>query len=57
LNPERVVLPGYRPTRSGFNSRLYKIFLDVVGLEVAYLLGLVSTLEKLLERKRTAVDD
>jgi hypothetical protein len=36
--------------RSGFDSRCYKIFWDLVGLEPGPLI-LVSTIEKLIERK------
>jgi hypothetical protein len=36
--------------RSGFDSRLYQIFWEVVGLERGPL-SLVSTIEKLLDRK------
>jgi hypothetical protein len=36
--------------RSGFDSRRYQIFLEVVGLERGPL-SLVSTIEELLERK------
>jgi hypothetical protein len=36
--------------RSGFHSRRYQIFLEVVGLERGPL-GLVSTIEELLGRK------
>jgi hypothetical protein len=36
--------------RSGFESRLYQIFLEVVGLERDPL-SLMSTIEELLERK------
>jgi hypothetical protein len=39
--------------RSGFDSRHYQIFWEVVGLELGSL-TLVSTVEELLERKVAA---
>jgi hypothetical protein len=42
-----VRVPGYR---SGFDSRRYQIFLEVVGLERGPL-SLVRITEELLERK------
>jgi hypothetical protein len=38
--------------KSGFDSRRYQIFCEVVGLERGPL-SLVSTIEELLERKST----
>jgi hypothetical protein len=43
-------VPGYRSRGSGFDSRHYQIFWEVVGLELGPL-NLVSTTEELLERK------
>jgi hypothetical protein len=42
--------PWLQIQRSGFNSRHYQIFWEVVGLERGPL-SLVSTIEELLERK------
>jgi hypothetical protein len=45
-----VRVPCYRSRGPGFDSRYYQIFWQVVGLERGPL-GLVSTIEELLERK------
>jgi hypothetical protein len=45
-----VRVPGYRSRGSGFDSRRYQIFWEVVGLERGPL-SLVSTTEELLETK------
>jgi hypothetical protein len=45
-----VRVPGYRSRDPGFDSRHYKIFLEVVGLERGPL-SLVRIIEELLERK------
>jgi hypothetical protein len=45
-----VRVPGYRSRGPGFDSRLYQIFRELVGLERDPL-NLVSTIEKLLGRK------
>jgi hypothetical protein len=45
-----VGVPGYRSRGSGFDSRRYRIFLDVVGLERGPL-SLVRITEELLEWK------
>jgi hypothetical protein len=42
--------PGYRYRGPGFDSRHYQIFSEVGGLERGPL-GLVSTIEELLEKK------
>jgi hypothetical protein len=46
-----VRVPGYRSRSSGFDSRLYHIFWEVMGLERGPLI-LVSTTEELREWKR-----
>jgi hypothetical protein len=48
-------VPGYRSRGPGFNSRYYKMFLEIVGLERGPL-SLVSTTEELLGRKRSDFD-
>jgi hypothetical protein len=45
-----VTVPGYRSRDPGFDSRLYQIFWEVVGLERGPL-SLVRIIEELLERK------
>jgi hypothetical protein len=50
-----VRVPGYRSRGPGFDSWRYQIFWEVVGLERDPL-SLVSTTEKLLERKRSGSD-
>jgi hypothetical protein len=45
-----VRVPGYRFRGPGFDSRLYQIFGEIVGVERG-LLSPVSTTEELLERK------
>jgi hypothetical protein len=47
-----ATVPGYRPRGSGFDSRCYQIFWEVVGLERGPL-SLVSTLEELLGIKNS----
>jgi hypothetical protein len=44
-----VRVPGYRSRGSGFDSRRYQIFREVVGLERGPL-SLVRIIEELLER-------
>jgi hypothetical protein len=44
-----VRAPGYRSRGSGFDSRRYQIFWEVVGLELGPL-SLVSTIEELFGR-------
>jgi hypothetical protein len=44
-----IRIPDYRSRVPGFNSRLYQIFREVVGLERGPL-NLISTTEKLLGR-------
>jgi hypothetical protein len=46
-------VPGCRPRGSGFDSRYYQIFLEVMGLERGPL-SLVRISEELLERKIAA---
>jgi hypothetical protein len=48
-----VRVPGYRSRGSGFDSRCYQIFWEVVGLERGQL-SLVRIIEELLERKVAA---
>jgi hypothetical protein len=48
-----VRVPGYRSRGPGFDSRRYQVFWEVVGLERGPL-NLVSTTEKLLERKSSS---
>jgi hypothetical protein len=48
-----VRIPVYRSKGSGFDSRRYQIFLEVVSLERGTL-SLVSTIEELLGRKVAA---
>jgi hypothetical protein len=50
-----VRVPGYGSWGPGFDSRRYQIFREVVGLERGPL-SLVSTIEELLERKRSGFD-
>jgi hypothetical protein len=45
-----VRVPGYRSRGAWFDSRLYHIFWEVVGLELGPL-NLVMIIEELLERK------
>jgi hypothetical protein len=49
-----VSVPGYRSRGSGYDSRRYQIFSEVVGLERDPL-SLVSTTEELLEKKMAPV--
>jgi hypothetical protein len=51
-NLESVLVLGYRSRGSGFDSRCYQIFREVVGLERGPL-SLVSSTEELLGRKRS----
>jgi hypothetical protein len=46
----KVRVSGYRSIAPGFDSRRYQNFCEVVGLKWGAL-SLVSTIEKLLERK------
>jgi hypothetical protein len=48
-----VRVPGYRSRDPGFDSRLYHIFWEVVGLKRGPL-SLVKITEELLERKEEA---
>jgi hypothetical protein len=50
-----VRVPGYRSRAHGFDSRCYRIFWEVVGLELGPL-SLVSTTEELLGRKSVCSD-
>jgi hypothetical protein len=48
-----IRVPGYRSRGPGFDSRLYQIFWEVVGVERGPL-SLVRIIEELLERKVAA---
>jgi hypothetical protein len=50
-----IRVPAYRSRGSGFDSRRYQIFREVVGLERGPL-SLVSTTEELLETKGSGSD-
>jgi hypothetical protein len=47
-----VRVPGYRSRGPGFDSRRYRIFREIVGLERGPLI-LMSTIEELLGRNRS----